>query len=93
MEGWVQASGAGPTPRAARTSEHVVPHFLGLEVLQPIQVLLSVVEVVLEGSVTVITEVPLPHGHIHICWGPCKTCDQAIEENFTNQSSGHRALS
>lgn len=39
-------------------SEHVVPHLLGLEVLQSIQVLLSVVEVVLEGAVTVVTEVP-----------------------------------
>ena len=31
--------------------------------LQPIQVLLAVVEVVLEGAVTVVAEVTLPHGH------------------------------
>ena len=52
--------------RAARpailTSEHVIPELLGLEVLQPVQVLLAVVEVVLEGPVAVVAEVTLPHG-------------------------------
>lgn len=33
--------------------------------LQPIQVLLAVVEVVLEGAVTVVAEVTLPHGQLH----------------------------
>lgn len=82
-----------PRPRA-RTSEHVVPHLLGLEVLQAIQVLLPVVEVVLEGAVTVVTEVPLPHGTSAICWGPCshRTLDQTIEENVMHTSSGDRAL-
>ena len=31
--------------------------------LQPVQVLLAVVEVVLEGAVAVVAEVTLPHGH------------------------------
>lgn len=48
----------------APTSEHVIPGLLGLEMLQPIQVLLAVVEVVLEGAVTVVAEVTLPHGHL-----------------------------
>lgn len=56
----------GSPRRAARpailTSKHIVPELLGLEVLQPIQVLLAVVEVVLEGSVAVVAEVTLPHG-------------------------------
>ena len=74
--GWSLAHGASPgmirvigdqgPRRAARpatlTSEHVVPELLGLEVLQPVQVLLAVVEVVLEGPVAVVAEVTLPHG-------------------------------
>ena len=56
----------GSPSRAARpaalTSEHVVPELLGLQVLQAVQVLLAVVEVVLEGPVTVVAKVTLPHG-------------------------------
>lgn len=59
-----RAPSAQPWSQPAPTSEHVIPDLLGLEVLQPIQVLLAVVEVVLEGPVTVITEVALPHGHL-----------------------------
>lgn len=61
-----KSEGQGPSRLAAEpaapTSEHVVPGLLGLEVLQPVQVLLAVVEVVLEGAVAVVTEVTLPHG-------------------------------
>ena len=62
----IRAIGDQGPRRAARpatlTSEHVVPELLGLEVLQPVQVLLAVVEVVLEGPVAVVAEVTLPHG-------------------------------
>lgn len=57
-----------PTPpalgrkgQAAPTSEQVVPGPLSPQVLHSVEVFLPVVEVVLEGAVAVITEVPFPH--------------------------------
>lgn len=51
---------------------------------------LSVVEVVLKGAVTVITEVSLPHGTSTLCGGLLqshKTLDQTTEENSMHQGS------
>lgn len=47
--------------QAAPTSEQVVPGPLSPQVLHSVEVFLPVVEVVLEGAVAVITEVPFPH--------------------------------
>lgn len=44
--------------------EQVIPDLLGLEALQPIQVFLAGVELVLEGVVAAVTEVRHPHGHL-----------------------------
>lgn len=51
----------GRKGQAAPTSEQVVPGPLSPEMLHSVEVFLPVVEVVLEGAVAVITEVPLPH--------------------------------
>lgn len=48
--------------QAGLTSEVVKPSLLGSVMLNTVQVFFSVVHVVLEGSVTVVAEVSLPHG-------------------------------
>lgn len=49
-------------PQTGLTSEVVEPSLLGSVMLNTVQVFFSVVHVVLEGSVTVVAEVSLPHG-------------------------------
>lgn len=48
--------------QAGLTSEVVEPSLLGSVMLNTVQVFFSVVHVVLEGPVTVVAEVSLPHG-------------------------------
>lgn len=48
--------------QARLTSEVVEPSLLGSVMLNTIEVFFPIVHVVLEGSVTIVTEVSLPHG-------------------------------